>query len=354
MRSRRLLLCVLSIALAGLGLAGCRDNTAGPPPAERPNRGLLIDVAGSTFGYPIYSKWFGDYHQIHPEVEMNYASIGSGAGIAQLRAGTVDLGASDMPLNDELLRTFNVKVVQFATVLGAVVPIYNLPGISASLKFTPEAIAGIYLGQITMWNDPVITTANPGVKLSAKKIIVVHRSDGSGTTFVWTDYLSKISPKWKKQVGRSTAVRWPVGLGGKGSEGVTGIVEQTPYSFGYVELTYALQNHLLYGEVENSSGAFIEATLGSVTAAAAASSAGLEKDIRVSITNAPGRDAYPVSTFTYLLVPAAIENPAKRSVIKDFLKWMLTDGQRSVAGLSYAPLPSDVAKMELARIPEIK
>lgn len=318
------------------------NRSASPP--------VLINTAGSTLGYPIYSKWFKQYYNLHPGIEFNYASIGSGGGIAQLRAGTVDVGASDMPLNDQLLGTFKVKILQFPTVLGAVVPIYNLPGITASLKFTPRALAGIYLGTITRWNAPEIAKANPGVLLPSNKIIVVHRSDGSGTTFVWTDYLSKISPEWKSKVGSNTSVNWPVGLGGKGSEGVTGLVEQTPDSIGYVELTYALQNHLLYGEVENASGAFIQATLDSVTRAAAAYASELQKDIRASITNPPGADAYPVSTFTYLLVPVSIQNPAKRDAIKDFLRWMLTDGQKSVAQLSYAPLPQSVIETETQQV----
>ncbi|MDE3180608.1 MAG: phosphate ABC transporter substrate-binding protein PstS [Acidobacteriota bacterium] len=354
MKARRLLMCVLCIALAGLWLDACGGKNARSSPSGQTDQELLINVAGSTFGYPIYSNWFGRYHQLHPAIEMNYASIGSGGGIQQLRAGTVDLGASDMPLNDDLLRTFKVKILQFPTVLGAVVPTYNLPGITASLKFTPQALAGIYLGKITAWNDPAIAGPNEGVNLPAKKIIVVHRSDGSGTTFVWTDYLSKVSAQWKAEVGSDTAVRWPVGLGGKGSEGVTGIVEQTPYAIGYVELTYALQNHLLYAEVENPAGSFVEATLASVTSAAGTSSAALQKDIRVSITNAPGKGSYPVSTFTYLLVPAVIPNPAKRDAIKQFLEWMLTDGQKSAAQMSYAPLPGQVVKMETALISSIQ
>lgn len=314
---------------------------------------LLINTAGSTLGYPIYSKWFNQYFDLHPGIEFNYASIGSGGGIAQLRAGTVDVGASDMPLNDQLLSTFKVKILQFPTVLGAVVPTYNLPGITAPLKFTPKALAGIYLGTITHWDAPEIAKANPGVSLPSNKIIVIHRSDGSGTTFVWTDYLSKVSPEWKSKIGSNTSVNWPTGLGGKGSEGVTGLVEQTPDSIGYVELTYALQNHLLYGEVENASGAYIEATLDSVTSAAAACASELQKDIRVSITNPLGADAYPVSTFTYLLVPVSIQNPAKRDAIKDFLHWMLTDGQKSAAQLSYAPLPKLVISTEARQIAQI-
>lgn len=339
----------LAIVFASLLLSGCNSN-----PSGQSGNQLLINVAGSTLGYPIYSKWFSQYHEIHPQVEFNYASIGSGGGIQQLRTGTVDVGASDMPLNNELLGTFKVKVLQFPTVLGAVVPTYNLPGITASLKFTPAALADIYLGKITNWDAPEIKKANPTVKLPNQKIIVVHRSDGSGTTFVWTDYLSKVSPEWKAKVGSNTAVNWPAGLGGKGSEGVTGLVEQTPDSIGYVELTYALQNHLLYGQVENASGAFIEATLDSVTGAASAYADVLQQDIRGSITNPPGKGAYPISTFTYLLVPVAIQDPAKRDTVKDFLHWMLTNGQKSVAQLFYAPLPQPVIDMEMKQISEIQ
>lgn len=346
---RALVVCALSIAFACVMLNGCNgsNSSSGGQP-------LLINAAGSTLGYPLYSKWFSQVHDLHSNIEFNYASIGSGGGIAQLRAGTVDVGASDMPLNDQLLGTFKVKVLQFPTVLGAVVPTYNLPGITASLKFTPKALAGIYLGTITNWDAPEIAKTNPGVKLPHNKIIVIHRSDGSGTTFVWTDYLSKVSAEWKAKVGSNTAVNWPVGLGGKGSEGVTGLVEQTPDSVGYVELTYALQNHLLYGQVENASGVFVEATLESVTNAASANADALQKDIRVSITDPMGKDAYPVSTFTYLLVPSMIQDPAKRDAIKDFLHWMLTDGQKSVAALSYAPLPQPVINMEMKQISEIQ
>lgn len=341
------------VVVASLLVAGCSsgNQSTSEQPSGQP---LLINAAGSTLGYPIYSKWFSQYHEAHSNVEFNYASIGSGGGIAQLRAGTVDVGASDMPLNDQLLGTFKVKILQFPTVLGAVVPTYNLSGITSALKFTPEALAGIYLGKITNWDSPEIRKANPGVKLPNAKIIVVHRSDGSGTTFVWSDYLSKVSPEWKSKVGSNTSINWPVGLGGKGSEGVTGLVEQTPNSIGYVELTYALQNHLLYGQVQNASGAYIEATLDSVTTAAGAYASELQKDIRVSITNPPGKDAYPVSTFTYLLVPTSIQDPAKRDSIKDFLHWMLTDGQKSVAQLSYAPLPQPVIDMEMQQISQIQ
>jgi len=314
----------------------------------------LINIAGATFPYPIYSKWFDVYHQMHPTIEINYQSIGSGGGIEQLRAGTVDFGASDMPLNDQLLSTFKVKILHFPTVLGAIVPTYNLPGVTEALKFTPEALAGIYLGKITRWDDPTLAQPNPGVKLPNQKIIVVHRSDGSGTTFVWTDYLSKVSPEWKAKVGSNTAVNWPVGLGGKGNEGVSGLIEQTPYSLGYVELIYALQNHLPYGTIRNSSGEFIKATLDSVTAAAQGAAEQMAQDIRVSITNAPGRDAYPICSFTYLLIPTQIPDTLKRDTIKDFLHWMMTDGQKYTEALSYAPLPPAVVNIEMKQLAEIQ
>ncbi|MGH9434792.1 MAG: phosphate ABC transporter substrate-binding protein PstS [Terriglobia bacterium] len=354
MSSRKLAMCCLSITFASLILAGCAGRNGNSSSGGTPGEPLLINVAGSTLAYPIYSQWFSIYHQTHPSVALNYASIGSGGGIQQLRIGTVDVGASDMPLNDQMLGTFKVKILQFPTVLGAVVPMYNIPGVKVPLKFTPAALAGIYLGKITRWSDPEIAASNLGVKLPDKKIIPVHRSDGSGTTFVWTDYLSKVSAEWKSKVGSNTSVNWPLGLGGKGSEGVTGLVEQTPYSIAYMELTYALQNHLLYGEVQNASGAYIEATLSSVTSAAAAYSDALQKDIRVSITDPPGAAAYPISTFTYLLVPVTIHDAAKRDAIKGFLGWMLADGQKSAEQLSYAPLPPGVTSIEKAQIPEIQ
>ncbi|HEV2500783.1 MAG TPA: phosphate ABC transporter substrate-binding protein PstS [Terriglobia bacterium] len=350
---RALVVCALSIAFACVMLSSCNssNSSSGEQPSGQP---LLINAAGSTFAYPIYSKWFNSYHQQHSNVEFNYASIGSGGGIAQLRAVTVDVGASDMPMNDQLLGTFKVKVLQFPIALGADVPAYNLPGINAELKFTPQTLAGIYLGKITKWNDPELTRVNPGVKLPNQKIIVVHRSDGSGTTFIWCDYLSKISSEWKKKVGANTSVNWPVGLGGKGNEGVVGLVQQTPYSIGYAELTYCLQNNMLYGTVQNSSGNFIKATLASVTAAAADNASELQRDIRASITNAPGANSYPISSFTYLLVPASIPNAAKRDAIKDFLTWMLSEGQTQLQTISYAPLPSAMLDVEKGMIPEIQ
>jgi phosphate transport system substrate-binding protein len=305
-----------------------------------------INAAGATFPYPIYSKWFDEYHKLHPNVQINYQSIGSGGGIRQLLDKTVDFGASDGPMTDEQLQQAGFKVLHFPTVLGAAVPSYNIPGVTGELKFTPEAIAGIFLGKVTKWNDPAIAGANPGVKLPADDIVVIHRSDGSGTTYIWTDYLSKVSTEWQSKVGKNTSVNWPVGLGGKGNEGVAGLLKQTPDSIGYVELIYAIQNSLPYGTVKNSSGEFIKASLAGVSAAAAGAAKSMPEDFRVSITNPPGKDAYPISSFTWLLIPAQIQDPAKKTAIKDFLTWMLTSGQQFCEPLAYAKLPKEVVAKE--------
>jgi phosphate transport system substrate-binding protein len=305
-----------------------------------------INAAGATFPYPIYSKWFDEYHKLHPNVQINYQSIGSGGGIRQLLDKTVDFGASDGPMTDEQLQQAGFKVLHFPTVLGAAVPSYNIPGVTGELKFTPEAIAGIFLGKVTKWNDPAIASANPGVKLPADDIVVIHRSDGSGTTYIWTDYLSKVSSEWQSKVGKNTSVNWPVGLGGKGNEGVAGLLKQTPDSIGYVELIYAIQNSLPYGTVKNSSGEFIKASLAGVSAAAAGAAKSMPEDFRVSITNPPGKEAYPISSFTWLLIPAQIQDPAKKTAIKDFLTWMLTSGQQFCEPLAYAKLPKEVVAKE--------
>lgn len=305
-----------------------------------------INAAGATFPYPIYSKWFDEYHKLHPNVQINYQSIGSGGGIRQLLDKTVDFGASDGPMTDEQLQQAGFKVLHFPTVLGAAVPSYNIPGVTGELKFTPEAIAGIFLGKVTKWNDPAIAGANPGVKLPADDIVVIHRSDGSGTTYIWTDYLSKVSSEWQTKVGKNTSVNWPVGLGGKGNEGVAGLLKQTPDSIGYVELIYAIQNSLPYGTVKNSSGEFIKASLAGVSAAAAGAAKSMPEDFRVSITNPPGKEAYPISSFTWLLIPAQIQDPAKKTAIKDFLTWMLTSGQQFCEPLAYAKLPKEVVAKE--------
>jgi len=307
---------------------------------------VLINAAGATFPYPIYSKWFDVYHTKNPNIQINYASVGSGAGISQLLNGTVDFGASDGPMTDEQLAQAKIKILHFPTVLGADVPTYNIPGVDAELNFTQKALAGIYLGTITKWNDPELANANKDVSLPASDIIVVHRSDGSGTTYIWTDFLSKVSPEWASKVGKKTSVNWPVGLGGKGNEGVSGLVKQTPSAIGYVELIYAIQNHMAYGKVQNADGKFVKADLASVTAAAAGAAKSMPDDFRVSITNAPGPVTYPISSFTWLLIPAQFTDTTKRDAIKDFLKWMLTDGQDYNESLSYAKLPQPVVAKE--------
>jgi phosphate transport system substrate-binding protein len=319
---------------------------------------LAINAAGATFPYPIYSKWFDVYHSQHGNIQINYQSIGSGGGIRQLIAGTVDFGASDMPMNDDQMKEFQSKngcaVLHFPTVIGAVVPTYNVPKVSADLKFTEKAIAGIYLGTITRWNDPEIANANPGVSLPKDDIVLIHRSDGSGTTFIWTDFLSKASSDWKNKVGAGASINWPVGLGGKGNEGVSGLIKQTPDSIGYVELIYALQNQIPFGLVQNADGKFIKASLEGVTAAASGAVKSMPDDFRVSITNAPGPAAYPISSFTWLLIPEKIQDAAKRDAIKAFLKWMLTDGQQYNEALSYAKLPKPVIDKELKAISKIQ
>lgn len=316
-----------------------------------------LNGAGATFPYPMYSKWFSEYHKIHSDIQINYQSIGSGGGIRQVTEGTVDFGASDMPMTDDQLKEAQTKlkttVLNIPTVLGAVVPAYNIPGVTAELKFTPDVLAGIFLGRISNWNDPAISAINPGVKFPNQEIIVVHRSDGSGTTFVWTDYLSKVSPDWKAQVGSGTSVKWPKGMGGKGNEGVAGLIRQLPGSLGYVELIYAVQNNIPYGSVRNSAGIFLKASLEGVTAAAA-SAPKMPADFRVSITNAPGKDAYPISTFTWLLIPKQSKDAAKGKILADFLSWMANDGQRMTTALSYAPLPENVAAKVKETIKQVK
>jgi phosphate transport system substrate-binding protein len=311
---------------------------------------VLLNAAGATFPYPIYSKWFDQYHQAHPNVQINYQSIGSGGGIRQLLDKTVDFGASDGPMSDDQLKTATVPILHFPTVLGAAIPSYNVAGVTGELNFTPEALSGIFLGKITKWNDPAIASANAGVKLPGDDIVVVHRSDGSGTSYIWTDYLSKVSPEWQQKVGKATSVNWPVGLGGKGNEGVSALIQQTPGSLGYIELIYAIQNHLPYGKVKNSSGAFVKADLASVSAAAAAVAKSMPDDFRVSITNPEGKAAYPIASFTWLLIPEKFTDTAKRDVVKDFLKWMMTDGQQSCEALSYAKLPKEVVAKEMKAI----
>lgn len=301
---------------------------------------LLINGAGATFPYPIYSKWFDEYHKSKPDVQFNYQSIGSGGGIRQISARTVDFGASDGPMTEEQLASAGGAVLHIPTVLGAVVPVYNIEGVTESLNFTQKAISGIFLGEITSWNDPEIQSANPNAKLPSSPIVVVHRSDGSGTSYCWTDFLSKISSSWASRVGRGTAVNWPVGLGGKGNEGVAGLVKQTPNSIGYVELIFAKQNNITYGLLQNKAKKFVAADAASVSAAAA--SVKMPFDFRVSITNATGDAAYPAATYTWLLVYKNQSNKQKGAALVDFLKWMLKDGQGMADGLGYVQLPDNV------------
>jgi phosphate transport system substrate-binding protein len=302
----------------------------------------------------MYSKWFSKYHDAHPDIQFNYQSIGSGGGIRQVLAGTVDFGASDGPMTDEQLSQAKTKILHVPTVLGAVVPAYNVSGISGELKFTPELLAGIFMGRITNWNDKAIASANPGVTFPKdESIVVIHRSDGSGTTYIFTDYLSKVSSDWQGQVGKGTSVKWPVGLGGKGNEGVAGMIRQMQGSIGYIELIYAVQNKIPYGTVKNAAGNFVKASLESVTAAAA-SVKNMPADFRVSITNAPGKDAYPISSFTWLLIPAQSKDAAKGKIIADFLNWMVDDGQKMTADLTYAPLPESVVSKVKAEIKQVR
>jgi phosphate transport system substrate-binding protein len=298
-----------------------------------------INGAGATFPNPIYTRWFNEYSKLHSDVKINYQSIGSGGGIRQVSEGTVDFGASDATMTDQQIAEAKVKVMAIPTVLGAVVPVYNLPGVTQELKFSQDALAGIYLGKITKWNDPYIAKENPGVNLPDQSILPVYRSDGSGTTFIFTDYLSKVSPLFLQQIGRGAAVKWPVGIGQKGNEGVAGMVRQSKYSFGYVELIYAEQNKMQYGMVRNKAGKFVKASTSGVTAAAAANSKNIPADYRVSITDAPGVDSYPISSFTWLLIPVQAKDPAKGKALVGFLDWMLEKGQTEAAEMTYAPLP---------------
>lgn len=332
---RRLaLVCCLTLVVSSVGLAQ-----------------TTLNAAGATFPYPMYSKWFSEYHNEHPDIQINYQPIGSGGGIQQVLAGTVDFGASDGPMSDAQLATAKTKILHIPTVLGSVVPIYNLPGVSQELKFTPQLISDIFLGKIVNWNDPAIAKANPGVKFPNTSLLVVHRSEGSGTTYCLTDYLSKVSSEWKNGPGKGTAVKWPVGMGAKGSDGVAGMVRQMEGSFGYVELIYAIQNKIAFGSVQNAAGSFVKASLEATKAAAA--SAQMPPDYRVSITNAPGKDAYPISTFTWLLIPAQPKDPSHQKIIVDFLNWMLDKGESMTPQLSYAPLPDPVAERVRATVKQI-
>jgi phosphate transport system substrate-binding protein len=317
---------------------------------------IQINGAGATFPYPIYSKWFDEYHKSHPNVQINYQSIGSGGGIRQVTNQTVFFGATDGPMTNEQLQAAPGRIMHFPTVLGAVVPVYNIPGLKADLKFSGPLLADIFLGKVTKWNDAAITKLNPGVSLPGTDITVVHRSDGSGTTYIWVDYLGKVSEEWKKKVGVATSVNWPTGIGGKGNEGVSGLVSQSPGAIGYVELIYALQTkaQINYGSVQNMSGDFVKADVASVTAAAAEAASKMPPDFRVSITNAPGKGVYPISSFTWLLLYENPKDKGQAKVMVEFLQWMLSEGQKFAAALGYAPLPDNVVKLELAAIAKIK
>jgi len=333
----------VSLAVTGLVLAAAPFASA-----------QQINAAGATFPAPIYTKWFGEYKAAHSSVQINYGGGGSGAGIKQLQEGTVDFGASDMPMKDDQIAASKIKPLHFPTVAGACVLTYNVPGISGDLKLSGDTIVGIFMGTIKKWNDPAIAKDNPGVKLPGDEIIPVHRSDASGTTFMFTDYLAKVSPQWKSKVGFDTKVSWPVeGLNGNGSNGVSVLVKQTPGSIGYVELTYAAQNKMGVVTVKNASGNWVKPTIESVTAAVAGAVKTMPADFRVSITNAPGKDAYPISSLTWMLIPSQIADQAKATAIKGFLTWMLADGQKDAPGLDYAPLPQEIVAKEVKQIGEI-
>jgi phosphate transport system substrate-binding protein len=338
----------LSLLVLLMSFVGCApaDKGAGSGPVQ-------LQGAGATFPNPLYQKWLSEYGKLHADIKIDYQSIGSGGGIKQIQAQTVDFGASDAPMKDEDLKAAPGELLHIPTVLGAVVITYNLEGVAQNLHFSPDVIADIFLGKIKKWNDPKIAADNAGAKLPAADITVVHRSDGSGTSAVFTDYLSKVSPEWKEKVGSGTSPSWPVGIGGKGNEGVTGQVKNTPNTIGYVELAYAVQNKLPVAEVKNASGAFVQPTIDSVTAAAAASAGSTPDDLRVSITNAQGADVYPISSYTYILVYKNQKDAAKGKALIDFLWWGIHDGESLAKGLDYAPLPADIVKRAEAKLSSV-
>jgi phosphate transport system substrate-binding protein len=344
--------------LALLALACAKEETTTTTSTAATNTAstssaLTINGAGATFPNPIYSKWFSEYGKLHPNARINYQSIGSGGGIKQLSAQTVFFGASDGPMTDDQLKAAPGPIMHFPTVLGGVVPVYNIPGVTATLKFSGPTIANIFLGKITKWNDPAIAKENAGVSLPATDIIVAHRSDGSGTTYIWCDFLSKVSPEYKQKVGVATSVNWPTGVGGKGNEGVSGLVKQTPGAIGYVELIYALQNKISFGQVQNKAGKYLTASLDTVTAAAASASTNMPDDFRVSITNADGDNAYPISSFTWLLLYQNPSDKQRSAAMVDFMKWALTDGQAYTTNLGYAPLPKAVVDKEMVALAKV-
>jgi phosphate transport system substrate-binding protein len=333
-----------------LTIAGCAVALCAGAAAQT----IQINGAGATFPAPIYTKWFSEYNKLHSNVQINYQPIGSGGGIRQITNQTVFFGATDGPMTNDQLLAAPGKILHFPTVLGAVVPVYNIPNVTAELKFTGAVLADIYLGKITKWNDSAITKLNAGVNLPGTDITVVHRSDGSGTSYIFVDYLAKVSAEWKSKVGVANAVNWPTGVGGKGNEGVAGLVTQTPGSIGYVELIYALQNKISYGSVQNLAGEFLRGSVDSVTAAAAAAAAKMPADFRVSITNAEGKGVYPISSFTWLLLYESPKDKGQSKTMVEFAKWALTDGQKFCAELGYAPLPEAIVKMEMAALAKVK
>lgn len=336
------------IVVAGAMAAACgSSSSAGTGP-------IRINGAGATFPYPIYSKWFDEYHAQHPNIQINYQSIGSGGGVRQLQNQTVFFGASDFAMTDEQLASAPGPILQVPTVIGAVVPAYNLPEVTEPLNFTGPILADIFLGRLTKWNDPALAAVNPGVSLPDRDITVVHRSDGSGTTFVWVDYLAKVSPEWRDQVGVASSVNWPVGLGGKGNEGVAGLVKLTDGAIGYMEPVYATQNGLPFGAVQNAAGQFVRASVESVTAAADGAAPTMPDDFRVSITNAPGEASYPVASFTWLLFYEQPVDKAQGAAMADFMRWALSDGQQFAPELGYSPLPPSVVAQAMRALDRIQ
>ena len=337
-----LALCVFGIA--ALGFIGCGNNTGGE---------VRLQGAGATFPNPLYQKWLSEYGKLNANVKIDYQSIGSGGGIKQIQARTVDFGASDAPMSDAELKASPAELIHIPTVLGAVVLTYNLQGVSKPLRFSPDVIADIFLGKITKWNDPRIKADNADASLPSAEITVVHRAEASGTSFVFSDYLSKVSADWKQKVGADKSPNWPVGQGGKGNEGVTGQIKQQPNTIGYVELAYAVQNKLPVALVKNASGVFVEPSVDAVTAAAAASAATTPDDLRVSITNANGAGVYPISSYTYILAYKAQSDATKGKTLVDFLWWGIHDGEQFARDLQYAPLPDEIIKRAEAKINSI-
>jgi phosphate transport system substrate-binding protein len=342
---RQRLACLAATGAITLGLTSALLWGAAGVRAAGP---ITLNGAGATFPYPLYSKWFAEYNRLHPDIRINYQSIGSGGGIAQVQKGTVDFGASDAPLSDQQLKEMGRPIVLVPTVAGAVAMTYNLPGVSTGLRLTGEDVVDIYMGQITKWNDKRIQANNSSVKLPDMPITVVHRSDGSGTSFIFTSYLSEVSKTWSDKVGRGTSVEWPAGVGGKGNEGIAGLVKQTPGAIGYVELAYVVQNRMTYAVLKNRAGQWIAPSLSGTTAAAAggAQKIAASNDVRVSIANAPGQGAYPISGFTFLLLPQQQADEAKGKALAEFVWWAIHDGQKAAAQLLYAPLPSQVVTVD--------